>query len=790
MEFFMAKNFLLLFALFVFAGINAETIDIEVPDVRFIEDDGYVTPEIEGFELDGTGEELVLPFKKMVFGSEVTKIEILKQRKIATKAPLKKGEPLFRMIDMKRVPVKKSSARKLPSVSKFTFNHYSTFKRKQKQSGFRFYPVIPRSDNEIIKIDKIRVHTKGQALLPQKNTKNGKSLLILTTNYFLKGSEELDNYIDAKKSDGFIVDVVTENEYGGGTLKGVNRFKKIREYLKGVYENYDFLLIIADPNPNGDEVPMIVTRPTVTDEPSYDRVPTDIFYGELTENIDASGNGVYGEEEDGVEFAFELVVGRIPVYYKDVESADKILARTTEFIKGKSEAAENRRKILFPTTISYYENQDGMYTPKMDGAYVAEYLQENYIGNPFTTKLLVEHAGLDPSEYANEEEAITYDSVLANFKKGYGIVFWMGHGESTYSVRSVWTHDGNGSGTADAYRGEISSETFVGTSLIDKVDNELSFVFQGSCLNGTIEQDGSLAYTMLLETSVGVVGASQVSYGAIYKNYNLRQQDIFAYGTVFTGALVNNEIPAQVLFATKERWSNQDVLLVDKLETNYLGDPSLALNVRACSSDSDCDDSLFCNGREVCTNGMCEKAEGGLPCDTGKNSCEISVCDEDTKSCETTPKADGSYCASTENMCFGSRRCLSGKCIESDEKDCSHLDSDCSRGECKPETGECQTIALNEGSSCKSGLFCVKNEICVEGVCQGEAPDLPKAKECNKMECDEFDGFVNISDSLQNWESCTTDDGKQGYCSYGNCLEKAKQDQKKSSSSGCSAVIL
>lgn len=785
----MVKKILMLFILFVFAGISAETIDIEIPDVRLVESGGYVIPEIEGFELDGTGEELVLPFKKMVFGSEVTKVEILKQHKITTKSPLKKGGPLFRMVDMKKVPVKKTSARKLPSVSKFTFNHYSTFKRKQKQFGFRFYPVIPKSDTEIVKIDKIRVHTKSSVLLPQTNTKNGKSLLILTTEYFLKDSMEIDNYINAKKYDGFIVDVATEKDYGGGTLKGVERFKKIREYLRGVYENYDFLLIIANPNPSGDEVPMLVTRPTETDEPSYDRVPTDIFYAELTEEIDSSGNEVYGEDRDYIEFAFELIVGRIPVYYKDVESADKILARTIDFIKGNSAAVTNRRKILFPATISYYENQNGQYgTPKMDGAYVAEYLLKNSIDNSFTSKLLVENEGVDPSEFADGENAITFESVLANFKEGYGIVFWMGHGESDYSVRTVWTIDKDENEMATS--NELVSKTFVSTDMISEVQNELSFVFQGSCLNGTIERDGSLAYTMLLETSVGVVGASQVSYGGIYKNYNLDQQDIFAYGTVFTDALVNNKIPAQVLFETKEKWSDYYVLLTDKQETNYLGDPSLSLNIRSCYSDSDCDDSLYCNGKEVCKDGFCDKAEGALPCENSKNSCEINVCDEATKSCEVTLKADGSYCASTDNMCFGSRRCMSGKCVESDEKDCSYLDSDCSRGECKPETGECKMIALNEGKSCNSGLFCVKNEICVEGVCLGEEPDLPKAKKCNKMECDEFDGFVNISDSSQNWEDCTTDDGKQGYCSYGDCLEKAKQDSAKSSSSGCSAVIL
>lgn len=784
----MFKKFLLLSALLVFSVVSAETIDIDIPDVRLTESGGFVVPQIEGFELDGTGEELVLPYKKMIFNSEVTKVEILKQHKIATEAPLKKGMPLYRMIDMKKMP--KSSVRNLPSVSKFTFNHYSTFKRGRKQFGFDFYPVIPTSNRGIIKIDKIRVHTKGKALLPQKNTESGNSLLILTTEYLLKESLQIHKYIETKRFDGFYVDVATEMTYGGGTLKGVERFKKIREYLKGVYKNYDFLLIIADPNPYGDEVPMLVTRPCETDEPSFDNVPTDIFYAELTEDPDASGNGIYGENTDMVKWGFELIVGRIPIYGKKVEDVDKILARTIEFIKGKSETVKNRRKILFPVTISYYENQDGQWTPKMDGAYVADYLRYNSIEEPFSSKLLVEHAGLDPSEFADEEDAITRDSVLENFNQGFGVVFWMGHGEPTYSVRTVWHNDKNKNGVADSYYGELSSIGFVGNDLINETQNELSFVFQGSCLNGSIQTSGSIAYEMLLNTSVGVVGASQVSYGAIYSGYDLNQQDIFSYGAIFTDALVNNRFPAQVLFETKEKWSNYNILLVDKQETNYLGDPSLTLSVKACIEDSDCDDALYCNGREVCTDGFCEKAESALPCENSDNPCEMNLCDEATKSCKKSIKADGSYCAAPDNMCFGSRQCIAGECLEMDKKDCSHLDSDCSKGECRPETGECRKISLNEGASCKSGLLCVKNEVCIDGLCVGEEPDYPEPAECNKMSCDEIDGFVNISDSSKNWEDCTTSDGRQGYCSYGICNEKSSQKSEKSSSSGCSVVVL
>lgn len=783
------KSFLFLVSMLLFAHIFAETVEIDIPEAVFRTQNGFVVPQIEGFDLDGTGEETILPFKKMVFGSAVVKVEILKQHKITLEAPLKKGAPLYRLHDMHKVKKVPSEAREIPSLSKFTFNRKPSFKRDRKQFSFDFYPLIPASEKEVIKIDKIRVTTKGKTFLPMTNTKNGKSLLILTTEYFLAGSKEIWNFVAAKKESGFSVSVVTEKNYDGGELKGIERVEKIREYLRGIYKNYDFLLIIAGTSPSGDEVPMVITRPDDADDPEYELVPTDIFYAELTEDMDSDQNGLYGERTDMISYEFELVVGRIPVYGKNVKAADEILARTVDFIREAPSSASYRRRILFPTTISYYENQDHGYTPKMDGAYVAEYLMNNSIKEPFSSKILVEKSGIDPSEFT-DEDALTYDSMLENMKTGYGTVFWQAHGMPDYSVRTIWRSDGNGNGIPETYRYELVSDTFVNTDLANKIKTVNSFVFQGSCLNGTIESGGSLAYTILKNTAVGVVGASQVSYGAIYSDYDLSSQDIFSYGTVFTDAVIKNDIPAKTFFETKEKWSNRSVLLTIKLETNYLGDPSLNINIRQCGSDSDCDDSLFCNGKETCVEGFCETIEGSIPCPGSDNKCEENSCDEAAKSCILSPLPDGSFCDTPENLCVGSRQCQNGKCIDMNIKDCSALDSECSEGSCNPDTGECVLIAVNEGNSCSSGKICVQNEKCVEGFCEGEVPDMPATKSCYKTECSESEGFFEVVDISQNWNDCTTSDGKEGYCDYGSCTPKKEQKKESSSSSGCSALIL
>ena len=786
----MTKKHLTILALVLFfTTVFADKVEIDVPEATFGVKNGFTVPNIEGFELDGTGEETILPFKKMVFGNEIEKIEIIKQHKIVLEAPLKKGGAIYRLSDMRKIDQSAFGKREMPSLSDFTFNHFSTFKRTQQLFGFDFYPIIPVGEKEAVKIDRIRVTTKGKALLPIINTKSRNSLLILTTEYFMRTSTEISNYIAAKKDAGFRVDIITENNYDGGKLTGIERVKKIREYLRKIYKDYDFLLIIAGTEPHGDEVPMVVTRPYRTDEPEYDDVPTDIFYAELTEDMDSNENGIYGENSDMISYEFELIVGRIPLYGKNLTNADKILARTVDFIKGKPSDADYRLKILFPTTISYYENQDNQFgTPKMDGAYVAEYLRNTSIKEPFSSKLLVEKSGIDPSEFTNEE-GLNYNSMLTHMNKDHGVVFWLAHGMPSYSVRTIWKRDKNGNGIPETSNYELTSETFVDNQLAEKITTVNAFVFQGSCLNGTIETSGSLAYSILKNTAVGVVGASQVSYGTIFSDYYTGSHDIFSYGAVFTDAVIKNKIPAQILFETKEKWSNNNVRLIIKHETNYLGDPSLNLNMRQCNSDTDCDDSIFCNGLEVCVEGFCEKAANSIPCPDQGIECESNVCDETTKSCKISPMPDGSFCGIPENACIGGKHCLSGKCTDINITDCSHLDSECSKGSCDPESGECLRIPEKEGEPCNSGKICVKDEVCTQGFCEGEAPDMPEAAECNKTECTESNGFFEVSDPSQNWNDCTTSDGREGYCDYGICTAKKQQKKESSSSSGCSVVI-
>ena len=72
----------------------------------------------------------------------------------------------------------------------------------------------------------------------------------------------------------------------------------------------------------------------------------------------------------------------------------------------------------------------------------------------------------------------------------------------------------------------------------------------------------------------------------------------------------------------------------------------------ACETDADCDNGLFCDGAEVCSDGFC--AAGDSPTASDEESCVIAECDEATDSVFFF--ADNSLCDNGD-VCDGVERC-------------------------------------------------------------------------------------------------------------------------------------
>ncbi len=155
-----------------------------------------------------------------------------------------------------------------------------------------------------------------------------------------------------------------------------------------------------------------------------------------------------------------------------------------------------------------------------------------------------------------------------------------------------------------------------------------------------------------------------------------------------------------------------------------------------------CDDGLFCNGADTCSDGTCS-VHAGSSCDTHCQSCneETDSCDNITGDC-----GDGLFCIG------GAGTCSEGVCVA--------LNDPCP-GVCKTCNEETDTCD-NNTNGCDDGIYCNGVDQCSDGECVHPGnPCDPQCGVCNE-ETDSCDGF---SGDCDNGDPCT-----DGYCSYGSCL--------------------
>ncbi|MEM7826937.1 MAG: S8 family serine peptidase [Candidatus Aenigmatarchaeota archaeon] len=87
-----------------------------------------------------------------------------------------------------------------------------------------------------------------------------------------------------------------------------------------------------------------------------------------------------------------------------------------------------------------------------------------------------------------------------------------------------------------------------------------------------------------------------------------------------------------------------------------------------CTADSECNDGLYCNGAEVCVNGVC-KAGTQVDCSMLSDQCNIGVCDETNDQCIAQPKADGTACDDGQ-FCTVGETCQAGICKAIQARSC------------------------------------------------------------------------------------------------------------------------
>jgi hypothetical protein len=354
-------------------------------------------------------------------------------------------------------------------------------------------------------------------------------LLVLTTDQLAADSRVLQRFMAFRQAEGFAVGLATEADWDVSTGEDRDsRQDRIRAYLQGRYADDPgaYVLLIGDPDPEGGDLPMLMSYP-VEDLTRYypdstadnmSPTPTDFYYAELSSEWDCDGDGLpwdYPDDADCMDMEPEVFVGRLPVYGGDVDALDalleRILARDLETDKS------YRHRVLLPAALFGVEGGSSAtgndYPYHQDGAGVLEYIYDELPAEFQEQALRIfEGEGLLPSPYERDLD-LSKETVVQEWSQGAGLVVWAGHGWYDSVHRVVWNEDLDGDGLGDD--DEISSPAFMESSdAPDLVDAGGAFTWHISCDNAWPEDPNNLGLALLSGGAAGTMAATRVSYGS------------------------------------------------------------------------------------------------------------------------------------------------------------------------------------------------------------------------------------------------------------------------------------
>jgi hypothetical protein len=423
--------------------------------------------------------------------------------------------------------------------------------------------------------------------------------LIVTTNAIESNSQKLDDFIRYKQASGFIVEVITEDEYGSAT--GKQRVLNIRNWLIDNYvsKSIEYVLLIGNPDPDEEgvsdtygDLPMLMCWPR-RGAATYKESPTDYFYADLTGNWDFDGDGYYGEHiignglgEDhvagGVDYAAEVYVGRIPVYNSEYSTLDTVLQG---IIDHHINSGAEKSKILLPMAISNYANEDWSGYDRTDGLDCPEEVYNN-IASPkgMEDTVMYETSGLSPVPISafHYDMPLNQANMISQMNAGHGALFWWGHGSTTSVYRKYWATD-DGDGVPES--AEMTWTTFLTSSVMDQLETDQpTFSYQSSCENGHPEDSNNLQYALLKRgAAVSTVSASRVSWYIIgtwsSTAWWSQYADNTGIGYYYMYNLLRSEMTSGIaLYSAKFSGgasASYDGSCMNKMDFNLYGDPHL-----------------------------------------------------------------------------------------------------------------------------------------------------------------------------------------------------------------------
>jgi hypothetical protein len=326
-------------------------------------------------------------------------------------------------------------------------------------------------------LNKVRTQSAALSTYVSPVTNESKGYVIITTESFVEGSQNLEPFARLMGNNGFDVTIITPSDWGGG--RGRTAAINIRNWLKDNTDskNLAYALLIGNPEVSG-EIPMVKG-------PHFgDGVPLiDYHYADLTGDLPEP-------KQSGYDRYAELHVGRIPVYNSDFSDADNLLERTMAYVTEDSASAlQWRQNILLPLH-SFGDAQSGW----IFGEYVLRNSTQPAQWDQF--RIYDNHMGIGGVEaYPN-----SYSNTLEYWNQGaFGMMVLQAHGLAGMAQNVLNTQTAN-----------------------QLEDRRPSHTYNISCHNAKPLDPSNLVFAQVRANAVSGIGSSDVTW------YN---QSTSGYGT-------------------------------------------------------------------------------------------------------------------------------------------------------------------------------------------------------------------------------------------------------------------
>lgn len=418
----------------------------------------------------------------------------------------------------------------------------------------------------------------------------------------------VNEFVSFKEQQGFEIQITPVNEITKSTT-GTDDAEKIRNYFKNMQsrQGLQYVLLIGNPydenkqdeKTTGGKIPMRYVFPlkdshdyTNTISEDIYRIPTDLYYADLSGNWDSDGDGFFGEfGQDKANLVPEIYVGRIP--FDDRSTIESILSKSIAFEKRSKKSKESA--LLMATNSQ-------MTATYSDNAILMEMMWKDFLQkNNFSHTTFYEKEGVKPSQYSCDYP-LNKKNILEQINKktvGLSVIVSNG-GYMDDLMRRIWKKDSNYNDEPDEEEGEWISILDSSDAGNLSTENTSVFFITGYMPNALDWEEGDCIGKELLSTkAAALIGDARLGY------YFLNWEEKFDGGMhsiiyYFTNALTSGKSVGEALFksfayTTESDWYNafsygclwgDPSLGLQEIKSEEIIAPGAPKSLRATKSDS------------------------------------------------------------------------------------------------------------------------------------------------------------------------------------------------------------